>query len=125
MYGLCAEVFEDDLAPFVPRILKNIEKLILLEGTNRLHAAISETLGSIVFHVVPQIPSEVEKRDFYEKQFLAFCFTLIEKSGTLLAKNCGILCLSKIIINCADDVLHDSLESLTDKILSLLKTKSF
>lgn len=58
MFGVCAEVFEDDLVPFVPRILKNVEKVLHSEGTNRLHGAISETIGSLVYNITPKILTE-------------------------------------------------------------------
>lgn len=125
MFGVCAEVFEDDLVPFVPRILKNVEKLLHSEGTNRLHGAISETIGSLVYNITPKIATETEQREFYEKQFLAFCFALIEKTANRLVQSCGILCLSKVIINCPDPVLLESLDLITDKMLHVLKLKSF
>ena len=55
MFGACAEIFEEDLITFVPKILKNVEKVVNNEGTMRLHAAISETIGNIVFHIVDKI----------------------------------------------------------------------
>lgn len=125
VYGSMAEVFEDDLVPFVPKILKNLEKIIVSEGTTRLHGAISETIGNIVFFIVEKIEDEMEKRDFYENQILAFNFKIIEKSSNKLVQNCGISCLSKVIINCPDDILLDSLDLITDKMISILKTKNF
>jgi DNA-binding ferritin-like protein (Dps family) len=84
VYGSMAEVFEDDLSPFVPRILKNLEKIIVSEGTTRLHGAISETVGNIVFFMIEKISGEHEKRDFFEAQVLAFIFRIIEKSSNKL-----------------------------------------
>ena len=66
MYGICAEIFEDDLVPFVARILKNLEKVINSESTMRLHAAISETVGNLVFHIVDKIGSDMEKMEFFD-----------------------------------------------------------
>jgi hypothetical protein len=50
-----AEVFEEDLVPFVPRILKNLEKVVLYDGTMRLHGAVSETIGNMVFFIIEKI----------------------------------------------------------------------
>ena len=66
MYGVCGEIFEDDLVPFMGKILKNIEKIIKEEATMRLHSAISETIGNLVFFVVDKIESEQEQRQFFE-----------------------------------------------------------
>lgn len=125
LYGVMTEVFEDDLLPFVSKILKNIEKVIVSEGTNRLHGAISETIGNMVYFMVDKIQTEMEKRDFYENQILAFIFRIIEKSANKLVQNCGISCLSKVIINCPDDVLLDSLDLISEKMISILRTKNF
>lgn len=67
MYGVMAEVFEDDLVAFLPRIFKNLEKVIHYEGTMRLHGAISETLGNLVFTLTEKIPNQFDQRDFFEK----------------------------------------------------------
>ena len=125
MYGVCAEIFEEDLMQFVPKILKNIEKVVNNEGTMRLHTAISETVGNLVFHIVDNISPDVEKMEFFDNPFLQFCFNLLEKSSNKLVQNCGISCLSKVIINCPDDVLLDSLDLITDKLLHVLKTKAY
>ena len=50
-----ADVFEDDLIPFVPRVLKNLERIVVSEGTMRLHGAIYETIGNIVFYIIEKI----------------------------------------------------------------------
>lgn len=84
LYGVMAEVFEEDLVPFTGKIIKNLEKVIVSEGTNRLHAAISETIGNLVYFIVEKVPTEMEKRDFYENQILAFIFKIIEKSANKL-----------------------------------------
>jgi hypothetical protein len=55
MYGICAEIFEDDLVPFVGKILKNLDKLVKEEGCTRLHGAISETIGNMVFFIIDKI----------------------------------------------------------------------
>ena len=66
MYGVCAEIFEEDLLQFVPRILKSLEKVVNSEGTMRLHSAISETVGNLVFHIIDNIPSDMEKMEFFD-----------------------------------------------------------
>jgi hypothetical protein len=41
--------------PFVPRILTNFQKKIKEEGSTRLHVAISETIGQLVWNIVDKI----------------------------------------------------------------------
>jgi hypothetical protein len=67
----------------------------------------------------------MERREFYENQILQFIFKIIEKSSNKLVQNCGISCLSKVIINCPDDVLLDSLDLITEKMITILKIKNF
>lgn len=44
MYGVAAEIFEESLVPFLPKILATLSKK-LKEGTAVMHTAISDTLG--------------------------------------------------------------------------------
>ena len=44
-FGVAAEIFEDALVPFIPRILSSFQKKIKDESTVKLHAVISEALG--------------------------------------------------------------------------------
>ena len=125
VYGILSEVFEEDIVPFMPRILKNLEKTVVSEGTNRLHGAISETIGTIVFNIIDKIEDEEAKRDFFDNQILAFLFTFIEKSSNKVVQTCGINILSKVIINCPDDVLLDGLDFITSKMAQVLKIKNF
>ena len=46
---------------------------------------------------------------------------MLEKNATKMMQICAINILGKIIINCPNDVLSNSLELITDKILYLLK----
>jgi len=58
MFGVCAEIFEADFVPFIQRVLKQLEKLMKEDATMKLHGAISEAVGSLVFHVVDKHDSE-------------------------------------------------------------------
>jgi hypothetical protein len=44
-FGVAAEIFEDALVPFIPKMLQHLTKKIKDEGSARLHSAIAETLG--------------------------------------------------------------------------------
>ena len=45
MFGVAAEIFEDSLIEFIPKILMQLEKKCKEEATVRLSVAISETVG--------------------------------------------------------------------------------
>lgn len=44
-FGVAAEIFEEALVPFVPKIMTNFAKRIKEEGSARLHVSISEAVG--------------------------------------------------------------------------------
>ena len=56
-FGVASEIFEESLVPFVPRILGSLQRKIKEEGTARLHGAISESIGQMVWHIVDKLPS--------------------------------------------------------------------
>lgn len=59
--GVAAEIFEDALLPFVPRVLLNFQKRIKEEGSARLHVAISETIGQLVWNIIDKIEDPEQK----------------------------------------------------------------
>ena len=52
-------------------------------------------------------------------------FSILEKSTSKVHQSAAILCLTKIIINCPDDILYDRLDMITDKIISVFRLKQF
>lgn len=58
MYGVAGEIFEDDFVEFLPKTLQLLQKVIKEEATIRLHGAISEALGQLVFHIVDKLDTE-------------------------------------------------------------------
>ena len=67
---------------------------------------------------------EHEQQNLFDNQYLKFIFSLLECKSKM-AQSCAISCLSRVIINCPDDILVESLDSITDKIIQLLKMKTF
>jgi hypothetical protein len=51
IYGLAAEIFEEALVPFLPKVLAILTKK-LKEGTAHMQEAIAETLGLMVYFMV-------------------------------------------------------------------------
>ena len=66
MLGVAAEIFEDALVPFLNKVLNNFSKKIKEEGTNRLHTAIAEAMGQMVWHIVDKLPSRKEQKDLLD-----------------------------------------------------------
>jgi len=58
---VAAEVFEEALVPFIPKILSSFTKRIKEEGSARLHGAISETIGQIVWNIIDKIEDPEEQ----------------------------------------------------------------
>jgi hypothetical protein len=54
-FGVAAEIFEDALVPFVSKVINSFQKRIKEEGSNRLHLAMAETLGQIVWNIIDKI----------------------------------------------------------------------
>lgn len=60
MYGTAAEIFEEALIPYLPKILNTFSKRVTEQSTE-LHQCIADTLGQVVLHIV-------DKGDTYEAQ---------------------------------------------------------
>ena len=54
IYGLAAEIFEEALIPFIPKILAILSKK-LKEGANYMQEAIAETLGLMAYFIVTKV----------------------------------------------------------------------
>jgi len=61
----------------------------------------------------------------FEQQFLRFPFAILEKTTNKVHQCASIACLTKIVINCPDDVLYSKLEAITDKIIHVFRMKQF
>ena len=125
MFGVVAEIFGESFVPYVAKILQTLTKLIKEEATTRLHAAIAEAVGQMVHHTVDKLITTEEQQDLFENWFLRFIFNLIEKSNNKIAQSCAIACLSKAITCCPDSIVVGSLEDITNKMMTLLKMKTF
>lgn len=62
-FGVAAEIFEEALVPFLPKMMFNFQKRIKEEGSTRLHAVISETIGQLVFNIVDKIEDQAQQEN--------------------------------------------------------------
>ena len=65
-FGIAAEIFEEALVPFEPKMLANFSKRIKEDGSNKLHDAISETIGQLVWHIVDKIEDQPQQQQLFE-----------------------------------------------------------
>ena len=79
-FGVAAEIFEDALVPFMPKVLFNFQKRIKEEGSTRLHTTIGETIGLMVWHILDKADQELQE-DVFLNQFLAMPLAILEKSN--------------------------------------------
>lgn len=72
MFGVSAEVFEEEIVPYIPKILQLLAKQIKEDATGKLHLAVSETMGNLVHHTLCNLDHLKLKVDIFENQFLLF-----------------------------------------------------
>lgn len=107
MYGVSAEVFEEEIVPYIPKILQLLTKQIKEDATGKLHSAVSETIGNLVHHALSCIDNLKLKVDIFENQFLFFVNQNLDKQLNKSIQQGTILCLTKIVINCEKEVLQE------------------
>ena len=73
VFGMAAEIFEESLIPFIPKILSQITKK-LKDGNQEVNQAYAEALGSIVHHVVTNL-TEYEEIDHVLDMIFTMIFT--------------------------------------------------
>lgn len=125
IFGIASEIFEEALVPFIPKILSGFTKIIKEDHDGKYQAAISDTVGLMVQNIIDDIEDADQQKNIFETNFLKFEFNLVEKSQNKNLISTAFQCLTKSVINCPEHVLNDSLKVITDKLITLLKLKSF
>eukprot|EP00347_Sterkiella_histriomuscorum_P016463 403353082 len=123
IFGLAAEIFEDALLPFMPKILTSLQKK-LKEGTTQIHEAVSDALGQLVFYIINKVEEYDEKRELLDN-FFKLPMQMLEKSPNKNVQGGAAQCLSKVVQNCPEDVLIDLLEEITDKMIAIMNLNQF
>jgi hypothetical protein len=122
---VAAEVFEDSLATFIPKILTNLSKQILNDKNAKLQVVISDTIGLLVLNTIENL-DESQRFKAFVSPFLKFAFKLLDNHlSNKIVNNAAILCLTKMMLNCPDEVLVRALDVIIDKIVYLLKFKIY
>lgn len=73
VFGMAAEIFEESLIPFIPKILSQITKR-LKDGNQEVNNAYADALGSIVHNVVSNL-TEYEDIDHVQDMIFTMIFT--------------------------------------------------
>ncbi|CAI2384369.1 unnamed protein product [Moneuplotes crassus] len=122
LYGLAGEIFEETLLPFIPKIMGYMKKKLKNNDTH-LHEVCSESLGSIVHHVLKNIENFDDCLNTFEGNILKGIYSSLNSPAKNTQVGAG-MCLSKIIQNAPIDVLKECLEGISDKLVSLLSSTS-
>lgn len=80
-FGVAAEIFEEALVPFVPKIMANFAKRIKEEGSARLHVSISEAVGQLVWFILDKVQDPIEQAEIFENQIMKVPLSMVDKSN--------------------------------------------
>mmetsp|Transcript_6966 Transcript_6966/g.6118 ORF Transcript_6966/g.6118 Transcript_6966/m.6118 type:complete len:137 (+) Transcript_6966:237-647(+) len=121
VYGEAAEIFEDALIPFLPKILTYLQRK-LKEGDEHLHGVISESMGALVLHVF----KKVESLDDLIKEFnpiLKLLFTNLSLPTRSLQQG-SAMCLTRVIQNAPVMGLQSMLSYISHRLFEILQNSS-
>ncbi|CDW90612.1 microtubule-associated protein tortifolia1-like [Stylonychia lemnae] len=117
IYGTAAEIFEEALLPFMPKILTYLQRK-LKENDSLLHQVISDALGAMVHQVLKKIESLDELLNQFNP-ILKMIFTNLMTPNRQLQIGSAIS-LTRVIQNAPVLVLQSSLPFISSKILESL-----
>ena len=94
MYAIAAEIFEESLIPFLPKVLNTFSKK-LREESSEIHSAYADALGAIVHNVIGNLTDE-EDIDNVMDTIFTMIFTNLNQPA-LNIQSGAALCLTKVI----------------------------
>lgn len=122
VYGIAAEIFEESLIPFLPKILNHITKR-LSEGNNEIHVAYAESLGSIVHHVVENCTDYDQVETVLDTVF-TMIFTQLNQPSRI-TQQAASCCLTKVVQNTPLESLLMKLPTICQSILDTMQATGF
>ncbi len=122
MYAIAAEIFEESLIPFIPKILSTITKR-LKEGSSDVHVAYAEAIGAIAHHVITNLQDEEEIDSVLDTIFTMIFTNLNQPSRITQAAAAN--CLTKVIQNTPLDPLLTKLPTVCQSILDTMASSWF
>jgi hypothetical protein len=117
VYASAAEIFEDALLPFLPKIHGYLDKK-LREGDTQLHQVIAESLGALIHHLLSKVDQLTDLLGYFNP-----VLKVIFASLSSASKNQQIgaaVCLTKVIQSAPVSALQTTLKSITGKIYEML-----
>lgn len=121
LYSSAAEIFEEALQPFMPKILSYLQKK-LKDGDPLLHQVISDSLGALVHHVLKKVEALDELLD-QVNPILKLLFANLQTPNKQLQIGSAI-CLTRVIQNAPVTSLQTSLPTISQKIQDILTLSS-
>lgn len=121
---MAAEIFEDALIPFLGKILSNLSKKLRDETQQKLHNVIADSIGLLQWHILTNLDQD-EQMHCFEKYFESFPFQIFDKTRNKAVQQGAIACLTKIMLNCPDELLFEKLDELCDRMIGLTRLKHF
>jgi hypothetical protein len=82
VYSLAAEIFEESLIPFLPKVLSQIQKRLKENDQPEVHNAYAESIGNVLHHVLKNIDSVEEETELLTT-FLKMVFTNLNNPGQI------------------------------------------
>lgn len=122
MYAIAAEIFEESLIPFLPKVLAQIQQKLKEDDSQEIHNAYAESIGTILHNVLKNI-DDVEEAVELLNSFLKMIFTNLNQPGKIIQSG-SALCLTKIIQNAPVDALLVKLEDLCQSLLEVLNSNN-
>lgn len=120
VYAIAAEIFEESLVPFLPKILSQIQQKLKENDQQEIHSAYAESIGMILHHILKNV-EDPEEANEHLTTFLKMVFTNLNQPGRIVQSG-GALCLTKIIQNAPIEVLLLKMEDLCQGLLDVLNS---
>ena len=94
VYGLAAEIFQESLIPFLPRVLQQLSKK-LRDGDHHLHQAISESSG-VLSHCLLKNLESIDEQIENLSAILKMVFSNLAQQSKIIQTGAS-MCLLRII----------------------------
>lgn len=89
VYGIAAEIFEDSLIPFLPKVLSQIQQKLKVNDQQEVHNAYAESIGMILHNVLKNIESIEETAELLTT-FLKMVFTNLNQPGRIVQSGAAL-----------------------------------
>lgn len=122
IYGIAAEIFEESLIPFLPKVLSQIQQKLKADDQQEIHNAYAESIGLVLHNVLKNIESLDEATELLTS-FLKMVFTNLNQPGKIVQSGAA-LCLTKIIQNSPLEALKMTMEDLCQGLLDVLNSNN-